>query len=289
MMLLIHDNQLDPVVSAIMATQNLWQEPIVSLSIDQILKEATIYDEIDDGNPVLSWTFPDIGTITNSRDVKLINRMRAVPRSIFSDFHPDDQEYAQTEFHAYMTFALNAFPVKLNAPGFFGLAGNQYPLPLQWDLIKKSSLGVSVPSYYLGAAAHCPFDGERDPLIFNHIYGYRHWKPGGVPTGTSTFAVLKPQGFPYFCLVAGTQALLMEGPHGQALDPDLADHVRSLGIKAAATLGSTIAEILFFIEGHHITFGVLDITPAATVRHPQFQSVVYQGLKDFFERYTHVL
>ncbi len=289
MMLLIHDNQPDPIVSAILSAQDQWPEPIVSLSVEKILQDATIFDEIEDGQPHLSWTFsdPKIGTIHNHPEIKLVNRLRSVPSALFADFHSEDRDYALTEFHAYMTFALNAFPVKLNAPGFFGLAGNQYPLPIQWDLVTKASLGLAVPSYYLGAAFHCPFDFKSQPVILNHTYGYRHWKPGGLPNSPSVFALLRPQGDPYFCLVIGDQSLALAGPGAPPLNPDLSDRLRSLAVKISEVLASPIAEILFFVSGDKITFGVLDIVPAATTGHPLFGDLVIRGLQGFFERTPH--
>jgi hypothetical protein len=289
MMLLIHDNQPDPIVSAILSAKDQWSEPIVALSVEQILQDAIIFDEIEDGQPRLSWTFSDpmIGTIRNHPDIKLVSRLRSVPPALFADFHSEDKEYALTEFHAYMTFALNAFPVKLNSPGFFGLAGNQFPFPIQWDLVKKASLGLAVPSYYLGATLHCPFDFGSQPVILNHTYGYRHWKPGGRPTGPSTFAVLRPQGDPYFCLVIGGESLVLEGPGAPSLNPDLSARLRSLAVKVSEVLSSPIAEILFFVSGDQITFGVLDIVPAATTGHPLFGDLVIRGLQGFFERNPH--
>ena len=150
MMLLIHDERNDPIVKLLTNERTKLEEamgePLVTVSLKKILQDVTIYDVIEDGRAKIEWTFPDGTRLSNTDHVKLLSRIAQVPRELFTDFHPEDQEYAQTEFSAYLHFALGAFPCKMTEPRFFGLSGEQLPMPLQWHRVQKANLGVRFPA-----------------------------------------------------------------------------------------------------------------------------------------------
>jgi hypothetical protein len=293
MLLLIHDERNDPISTFILQNRKTFEErfdePLVDLSVSKILRDASIYDVIEDGQPEINWQFSDLGNISNSTNVKLISRVSHIPKDLFSDFHPDDQDYAHIEFSAYMNFALNAFPTKLNEPTFFGLSGQQLPMPLQWQMISRAHLGIQVPHYYLGCLSLCPFDfgAGKSEFIINNTYGYRHWKPGGIPYGEHVFSVRRPEGMPYFAFVVGDCSFVMVGPGSSPLDHNLEKRLAQLSVEVAKTLKCAIAELLFFVSGSRVTFGVADTFPVATVGDRGFESTLIDGIKQFFERFHH--
>lgn len=293
MFLLIHDERNDPISNVLLRQQlrveALLGERLVALSLAKILQDATIYDVIENGHPRLNWSFSDLEPISNTLDVKLVNRVSRVPQELFHDFHPEDREYAHIEFSAYMNFALNAFECKLGEPGFFGLCGQRYPMPLQWNLLQRAGLAVQLPRYYLGTPHFCPFDFSKDnsEFIINHTYGYRHWKPGGRPEGKNVFAVRRPGGSPYFAFVVDQEVLVMAGPQSSPISQILSERIKFISLEIAKCLKSPIAELLFFVEGESITFGVADTIPVATIHHPEFDDTLLLGIKGFFERQSY--
>lgn len=286
MLLLIYNDREDPIVKTLQSEAHALAEPLTAISVAEILAEAQIFDEIDDGLPKISWTFAQYGTITNSPEIKLVNRASLIQDQLFEGFHPDDREYARTEFNAYLTFALNAFPTKLTAPSFFGLAGNQYPLPMQWARVKKLHPSLAVPHYYLGSPQHCPFAKERADIVYSHTYGYRHWRPGPRPDAPSLFAFVRPQGQPVFTFVSGEAACLVKSPVTSAMSEALQSELLSLSVSIAKDFGCTLAELLFFVEHDRLTFGVLDIRPVVSDKDPAFAATLTKGINDYFAEVT---
>lgn len=284
MLLLIYNDREDPVVKALQseAAASAFTEPVTAISLEEILSDAKIFDQIEDGIPHISWTFPKYGTITNSPAVKLINRANMIQDQLFSGFHPEDREYARTEFAAYLTFALNAFPNKLTAPGFFGLAGNQYPMPLQWARVKRLHPELGVPHYYLGRPQQCSFDAARSDIVYSNTYAYRHWRPGPRPDVASLFAFVRPAGEPVFTFVSGPAAFVADSAGGSALTAAQREELCALSVSIAQDFGCAIAELLFFVDKGQLTFGVLDIRPVVTDKAAAFAATLSQGLQDYF-------
>jgi hypothetical protein len=147
---------------------------IIPISLSQLLGNIEIFDQIVNGKPKISWKLSSGISIINDNDTLLINRVTAFPSTLFSDFHPDDQNYAMTEFYAYLTFSLYSFPNKTAHPGSYGLAGNQFPLPYQWKKVKE--IGLLTPQFYLGAIQYCPYTEKNKNIVYTSIYNYYNWK-----------------------------------------------------------------------------------------------------------------
>jgi len=68
-----------------------------------------------------------------------------------------------SEFRAYLAFAIEAFPSSFSKPGPFGLSGNRFSLPRQWEMIKKAEFTCDSPKYYLENMNFCPL--KRDLVL----------------------------------------------------------------------------------------------------------------------------
>jgi len=202
--ILLYSHCNEPVTQVILSHAQHGMDIIV-LSVKDLLDNVIIFDEINN-DAKLNWKLPCGKTILNSKDFYLINRVFDLPQDLFNDFHKDDKDYSRAEFYAYLIFALEAFPLSLSKPGPFGLSGNAFSLPRQWEMIKRETKDIRTPDYYLGAMSMCPYlHSKENNVIYSSANNNYCWKPNTYEADSSSnsFAFIKPKGIPVICFIYG--------------------------------------------------------------------------------------
>ncbi len=256
--------------------------PLIFLSLEDLLKQVEIFDEIIEGVTKIGWTLPQGRKVTNSKECFLINRALSVSESLFDDFHLLDKEYALAEFRAYLTFAIESFPLTLARPGPGGLSGNRFSLPQQWNMVQKSGIDLSIPDYYFGHANYSPFKNSNC-VVRTTPYNYYYWRPG-VPSCKNeevNFCFLRPPGDPIICSVLGKKVFVFPYLNQQNITELIESKLLKISQTLAIAFNYAIAECLFFVEGDKITFGMISNIPYASRRKEFFAPFLIQACNEF--------
>lgn len=275
--ILLYSHAEEPVTRLMLSDGLDMEFNLVKLSLEELLKDATIFDELNENGAKVEWTLSSGKKISNSEDFYLFNRVLTVPEELFEEFAEEDRLYSLTEFRAYLAFALEAFPKCSSKPGAFGLSGNRFSLPRQWEMIKNSSISLNVPEYYLGNLTLIP---EKQSLVFSSPHDYYYWKPGKAHKDCASFAFDKPKGSPHICCVIGNEAEVF--PY-QAEKKTSKNHLlilKKISHKLANIFNYGIAEILLFIDNEKISFGMISNIPYASKNKPWFSSLIKSYLRN---------
>lgn len=179
---------------------------VLWLNAKTIIDDLIIDDEIKaNGTSSIHWHIfgRDIydHTITG-----VVNALYYLEDSLFEDFHEDDKKYCQSEFDAYLLFALTQFKNVINPPYGGGISGYFSSLPYQWLMVSNIPLSIQVPKYYFGRSKSVPLEFLANPNIVysDNIFEYRHWEtnvPAKLCTEkSSTFCYERPSGDPVMLL-----------------------------------------------------------------------------------------
>lgn len=273
--LLLTSDLKEPITKFLLRHQNELNFPLILLPIQNLLNTVNIFDEIKDGIAKIGWLFSDGKYITNSNDYFLINRVLSVPDSLFEDFHPIDKNYAQAEFRAYLTFAIQAFPRATAKPGPGGLAGNRFSLPQQWKIVQKSQINIHTPLYYLGNPHYHPFTNVVS-VVQSTIFNYYYWKPG-VPScheNDVNFCFVRPEGIPVISSIIGSQIKVFSYSSDCSLSELAVRKLTEISKKLAEVFDYFIAECLLFLNDDKITFGMITNIPYVSTKESFFSSAV---------------
>lgn len=265
----------EPVTQSLVRYQDGLSFQLVVLTLEDILNDVEIFDEVIEGIPKIGWSLQDGNCIINSHECLLINRVFSVPGSLFENFHPADRNYALAEFRAYLMFAIEAFPLSTSKPGSGGLSGNQFSLPQQWKIVQDAKVNVDTPSYYLGNPLHQPFK-NTNVIIQSTIFNYYYWRPG-IPSCKEmdiNFCFLRPEGIPVICLVIGTQCNVFPYSGDYTLSESVVLKLTEIGKCLARIFDYFIAECLFFLNEEQITFGMISNIPYASRKKDFFVSAL---------------
>lgn len=257
MYLLLYSHKHDPVVKAIIEHDqyNDW----LCISINDLLNKVIIFDKIENGNISINWTLPNGNIIKNSDQIKLVSRVISVEAELFSDYHPDDREYAQNEFYAYLAFAINSFKRRLNDVTAYGLSGSNFPLVLQWEKNKNllRSLNISTPNYYLGDIEFSNNFLDDKETIVSNIFNYYHWKVITEEEKSKIvghqFLIEKPAGKP-ICVLYSSGIVTLQPDH--ELSKDIQARLVNASKEICNNLETNIAELLFFVSDSNVTFAM---------------------------------
>lgn len=262
--ILLYSHTNDPVTRSILNTVS----SVYPISIKKFLNEAFVFDEIDNKKQSIKWKFPDGITITNDRQHYLINRVLGFSEDLFEDFDESDRSYARSELKAYLTFAIESFPLSSAKPGAFGMCGNHYSLPRQWEIIKKSGLEFKTPQYFLGNLSHCY---QLPRLVCSHPFKYYFWKPSIASTD---FAFIKPEGEPIVSRVIGDDVLILPYHSQVKLTHDVKQTLKDFSLKLQSIFSLNIFEALFFRDNSIFTFGMISTVPLYSSREPYFNKKI---------------
>lgn len=259
--ILLYSHSGEPVTKTLLSNEQ--ELNILSISIQEILDNIHIFDVIKNGCPTINWTLPNGKKITNSPDLYLINRVQFIPNEIFDGFADEDRDFAFSEFRAYLAFAVEAFPNSSAKPGAFGLAGNRYSLPRQWQITNKIFPNLNTPSYYLGGIEHC-YLKKTESLIYSNPFNYHLWKPNSNADSIKEASLIftTPEGIPIICSVFKNQAeIFYYLPNSPEIPEGLIVQLKILGIELAKNFEYLIADLLFFVKDEQITFGMISNIP----------------------------
>ena len=271
--LLLSSDIREPISHALSTNREKLKFPLITLTLEDFLKNTEVFDEVVGGVPKIEWTLPGKKRITNSQEFFLINRVLSTPESLFKDFHPLDREYALAEFRAYLTFAIEAFPFTLAKPGPGGLSGNRFSLPQQWNIIKNSGLDILTPKFFLGNPKYSPFN-EAELVIYSTPYNYYYWKPN-IPSCKSkeiNFCFSRPPGVPIICSTIGNSVFVFPYFDNDMIKKSIEFKITTLISELTEIFDFFIAECLLFVDNTKVTFGMISNIPYASKK------------KIFFER-----
>ena len=289
MYLVIYSNPKDNIVT--LMRNKVDKSNCVFLSVQELLNETQIEDEIKTGQPFLHWKWNNL-TIQNRKNVHLVNRVTSLNHDLFSDFHPEDQNYAYQEFCAYLMFALEAFPSKLGAPGGYGLAGDLFPLPHQWKLIEEG-LNITIPQFYVGPVQYFKNSSQKikKPILAQSLYDYYRWHPeNGLSTHMAkneenkmVFIYQRPEGEPYVSFVSDQSVSLWSVQGKKKARPHAIEtELSSLSIEISKILKLPLAEILFFVDDHRITFGMASNIMLSLHKYQKAHDTIFEGIQGYF-------
>lgn len=278
--ILLYSHHNEPVTQVILSHAQHGAN-IITLSIKELLDNVIIFDEISDVVK-LSWKLPCGKVISNSKDFYLINRVLDLPQDLFDDFHEDDKGYSRAEFYAYLLFALEAFPLSLSKPGPFGLSGNAYSLPRQWEMIKQETNEMLIPDYYFGAMSMCPYpQGEDSNVVYSSPNNNYCWKPNKYEDNadSASFAFIKPKGVPVVCFMHGKEAKVFPFDAKETLSSEQEDLIKKNAHILNKIFKYKIAESLLFIDKDVVSFGMISPLPHASRHKDWFNEAIISTMK----------
>jgi hypothetical protein len=275
---LLYSHPLEPVTQSFLELDK--DLNLVKLSLEDLLNDACIFDEVNDTEVKIEWTLSSGIKISNSSEFYIFNRVLSVPEEIFQDFHPDDKSYAASEFRAYLAFAIESFPKCSSKPGPFGLSGNLLSLPRQWEKV-KSSFHLNAPEYFLGNLSLIPCE---DPVVYSTPHNYYYWKSSLDKPPSCSFAFKIPLGSPIICCVIGESVEVYPYLSHQEISHALVQQIKDTGRKLAALFCYHIAEVLLFSDDSKLSFGMISTIPYASRKKPWFKSLLSSFLKQELSR-----
>lgn len=270
--ILLYSHFSEPVTQALLSSKLDQKINMIKLSLESLLNDVTIIDEFDGFNIKIEWHLESGIQISNSSDFYLVNRVLSVPESLVQDFAEEDRNYSLTEFRAYLAFALEAFPCSFSKPGAFGLSGNLFSLPRQWEMIKKTDLSLKVPNYYLGNMCFCPLNGE---IVYSNPSNFYYWKVGSNIENQTSFAFEKPKGIPIIACAIGSdvEVFSYDSHHNLSLEDSIL--IKKQMLKLSLLFEYPIAESLFFLNNEEISFGMISNIPYASRNKVWFSNMIH--------------
>ncbi len=269
---LLYSHVNEPLTQSLLSSKLDQTCGLIKLPLEELLNQASIIDELNDNGVNINWSLPSGLTVSNSDDFYLINRVLSVPEELFLEFSEEDKLYSISEFRAYVAFAIEAFPHSFFKPAAFGLSGNRYSLPRQWEMIKKANL-MKTPDYYLGNMDFCPLDGD---LVYSNPFDFYYWKPNQnvVDIDEASFAFIKPSGMPVVANIIGNTVRVFSYYTHDVVSLGTSDHIKEISLSIAPLFNYSIAEILFFVGDNSITFGMISNIPYASNKKDWFRQCV---------------
>lgn len=274
--ILLYSHETEPVTHAILTSELDKTLPLVKLSLRSLLNDSLIFDEIHDDKVKIEWTLSSGEKLYNTDNYYLLNRVLTVPKELFDEFDPVDSAYALNEFSAYLTFAIQSFPNCSARPSPFGLSGNHFSLPRQWEVVHKGKLDIEIPKYYLGNLSYI----QKSPnLIYSTPHNYYLWKPSEDKHHSSSFAFERPVGIPIICCVIGNEVEIY--PYKREYNIPLLDiqFIHEIALHLTQLFNFPISEILLFYNDSQITFGMISSTPYASRNKSWFNTMLQSFLK----------
>jgi hypothetical protein len=272
----------EAIAASVIKNQNL-RKDFQIVTIEKILNEYDIFDELTDKGPIIRWSQNEEPVISNLSHA-ILNRVTYVPDRLFEKFTVEDREYAKREFDAYIGFSFNSFlGVANNCPK--GLCGKIMSLPEQWHKIAQLS-DVVVPKYYWGPSK---FNSLKDikSTIYSNIYQYYNWSVKNSPINhedsetSHLFCFVRPVGTPVFVLTIGSKTLFTSQ---LSLPNTTKKRLIEISKMAHFLLDGFISETLFFIGPETISFGCINHEIIASKENSNFDTFVSFHLMNEFEK-----
>lgn len=273
---LLYSHEAEPVTKALLTSHLDKDLTLVKLSLNDLLKDTIIFDEIYNDEVKIEWTLKSGEKIRNTEDYYLLNRILTVPQEIFDEFDTADRAYSMSEFNAYLTFAIESFPKCSGKPAPFGLSGNHFSLPRQWDIVMKSNLNMVVPRYYLGNLSSI---SKKPNFVYSTPHNYYFWKPCPDNNNNYSFAFERPVGEPIICCVIGDNVEVYAYQQDDQIHLSDSYLIKEIAFRLAHLFDSPISEILLFYDASKISFGMISNIPYASKNKPWFNTLLQSFLK----------
>jgi hypothetical protein len=278
---LLYSHLDEPITRALFSSELDQKYHMIRLSLEFLLKDATIIDEFNANEIKIEWTLSSGLQIRNTKDFYLINRILSIPEALFCDFIEDDRTYSLSEFRAYLAFAIEAFPYCFSKPGAFGLSGNRYSLPRQWERVKQSHLHVRVPHYYLGNMRYCALNGE---IVYSEPFNFYYWRSNTEANHETSFAFKRPKGKPIIaCMIGDTIEVFSYYSYDPVPERD-EEVIKALSKEISRLFDYSISESLFFLERGKVNFGMITNIPFASKNKKWFFSAINSFFIEKLER-----
>lgn len=270
---LLYSHADEPITKSLLSSELGQKNGLIKLPLKRLLEEATISDDFSIEETNIKWTFSSGFTILNTSKFYLINRVISVPEELFNNFHVEDRAYSLQEFRSYLAFAIESFPVVFSKPGAFGLSGNRFSLPRQWEIIRRSRLKYNTPNYYLGNMSFCSI---KNNLVYSDPFNFYFWKPNSNNEQSSkfSFAFSRPRGVPVVVFLTSKEFTLFCPTHEESIIPGASNLLKSASRNILRMFNYEVAEILFFVENKSFTFGMISNIPYASSKKDWFQNLV---------------
>jgi len=249
------------------------------------LRNLVIDDVIEDGIPKIHWKTSNGHIVTEKQF--LINRLESLSPQLFKDFHPEDQEYAYHEFHAYLSFALSSFKVSTAKPNSYGLSGCPLPLPLQWNLAKNIA-DLDSPKFFLGTKKYSRWKGYEENIIYGNIYDPYQWnsdtsyKKDVKDNQKHIFQYLKPDGAKYLSLNVGKNVDVIS--LDEEKQPAIIDNLVQYSEYMTQKTGMLINEQLYFVHDRQIVFGMINAIISSYWSQDIYQAQIIDYLTDIWSK-----
>lgn len=263
---------------------------LVTLSARELLLESSIADRLDEKGARICWHYQG-ACFGNDGQTYLLNRCAHLSKCWFEGFVPADREYAQSECHAYLLFALASFaPLISELPGQGSLMGWGATLPEQWHWANRAFPSLQTPDFYLGEQKSLPPDWPSASTIFSdphNIYGFRPNEPESK--SSVCFAFLRPPGTALLCSVVGLSVEISPIDAKKETVASIEKEVLQSAQKLARTIASEnkffAADVLLFAKGRNLTLGMFANLPYGSMQLPTFETRVLHHLSQVLEPY----
>lgn len=267
----------EAITHCVLKNQADFNVPITIVSLEELMTEYSIFDELNDEGVSIRWRSNEDIYITNQNHI-LLNRVLYIPETLFSEFVLEDKEYAQREFEAYLGFSFNAFDGIANQSPKGGV-GDVLSLPQQWKHL-KTDYQLNVPNFYWGPTGGNDLK-NKDNVVYSNIYNFLNWSISGNDNKDSDpiFCFEKPKGYPVFILSMGGARLITTDV---AMGADVIKKLTIIINQLNEQFKIFIYELLVFIDGDEINFGCINHEIIRSCKNPMFDKFVCHNLINEF-------
>lgn len=98
---LLYSHSDEPITQVLLSSELDQKFDMIKLSLETLLQDVTIIDEVNGINTKVEWTLSSGIQISNTSDFYLINRVLSVPETLVQDFAEEDKNYSLSELRAY--------------------------------------------------------------------------------------------------------------------------------------------------------------------------------------------
>lgn len=131
LILVIHDDPSDPIVSILASHQKALKHEIALVSLKEFIEEIQVSDKLDINGVSMQGKLKNNHDLTKpwtNHNTYLVTRCHNLKETWDRLFHPDDREYAWNELTAYLNFAFTAFKYRIQPVSYYGFSGSVMPL-----------------------------------------------------------------------------------------------------------------------------------------------------------------
>ena len=268
----------EAITKCVIDNRNYFDVPITVVSLQELIADYTIFDELTDAMSTIRWYKGSDFCISN-KDHLLLNRVLYVPNALFSDFINHDKEYAKRELEAYLGFAFNAFTGVGNKSPMGGV-DDVLSLPQQWASI-RNKFEMNVPNYYWGPSYKNSLKNKNN-LVYSTIYNFMNWSvTNNFCENEHIFCFEKPRGTPVFILSIGDKQLITSDFD---LSVDMKIRLQEIAKKIHVHFNYFIFEMLIFIDGANLNFGCMNHEIIRSNKNASYDEFVCNNLiSEFFK------